>query len=49
MTTSNDVIVKPYRLLTFFAAVLVTLLFTWAFCREDIGTQEQAQIEAYLL
>jgi len=49
MTTSNDVIVKPHRLFTFFAAVLVTLFFTWAFSREDIGAQEQAPIEAYLL
>ena len=49
MTASNDAIVKPYRLFTFFAAVLITLFFTWAFSREDIGTQEQAPIEAYLL
>ena len=49
MTTSNDVIVKPYRLFTFFAAVLVTLFFTWAFSRENLGTPEQAAIEAYLL
>jgi hypothetical protein len=49
MTTSNAPIVKPYRLITFFAAVLVTLLFAWAFSREDIGTQEQAPVEAYLL
>jgi hypothetical protein len=48
MTTSNA-IVKPYRLLTFFAAVLVTLFFTWAFSRENLGTPEQAAIEAYLL
>ena len=48
MTTSNDVIVKPYRLFTFFAAALVTLLFAWAFSRADIGTQEQAPVEAYL-
>jgi hypothetical protein len=49
MTASTDAIVKPYRVFTFFAAVLITLFFTWAFSREDIGTQEQAPIEAYLL
>jgi len=49
MTTSNDAIVKPHRVFTFFAAMLITLLFTWVFSREDLGTQEQAPIEAYLL
>jgi hypothetical protein len=49
MTASNDAIVKPYRLVTFFAAVLITLFFTWAFSREDIGAQEPPPIEAYLL
>ena len=49
MRMSNNSIVKPHRLLTFFAAVLVTLLFAWAFSREDIGAQEQASIEANLL
>jgi hypothetical protein len=37
---------KPNRVITFFAAVLVAGLFTWAFAHEHIGPQEQPAIQA---
>jgi hypothetical protein len=37
---------KPYRIVTFFAALVVMVVFAWAIGREDVGAQESQSIEA---
>jgi hypothetical protein len=37
---------KAYRLVTLFAAVLITVLVVWALGHEDIGAKETQSIEA---
>lgn len=42
----EDVIMKMSRVVILFAAVLITVFFTWVLGREQVGAQEEQAIEA---
>jgi Flp pilus assembly protein CpaB len=42
----EDATMKPNRIVTLLAAVLIAGIVTWAFAREHVGAQEVQSIEA---
>jgi hypothetical protein len=42
----RDLTMKMYRLLTLFAAVLITVIFTWTIERQHVGATEEHLIQA---